>query len=678
MNKEEAKKRIAKLREVINYHRYLYHVLDKPEISDAALDSLKHELKKLEDQFPDLITPDSPTQRVGGEPLKFFKKVTHLTPMLSLEDVFSREEFEDWISRIQKLVPLHKPDFFSELKIDGFAISLEYENGVFVRGSTRGDGKIGEDVTINLKTIDSIPLKLQLYKKFSNPKINSELESLVEKDKIEVRGEVYLTKSAFEKINREQKKLDLEQYANPRNTAAGSIRQLDPKIAASRELDFLAYDLITDAGQTKHSEDHQILNHIGFKTDKYAKICENISEVQKFWQHILEIREKLPYQIDGIVVNVNDNDVFKKLGVVGKAPRGAIAYKFPAAEATTMVENIIVQVGRTGILTPVAVLRPVQIGGVTVSRATLHNMDEIKRLDVKIGDTVIVQRAGDVIPDIVKVLPKLRTGKEKEFHMPKYCPVCKTEIIKMPGKAAIYKCPNKDCPAIKRENLYHFVSRRAFDIVGLGPKIINLLYEEGLIQDAADLFKLKPQDFEPLERFAERSAQKLYDSIQKHKNIELGRFIYALGILHVGEETAYDLAKYFGSLSKIMETSLSDFRKVSNIGEVVAKSLSDWFQKKANIKFVEKLIKNGVKIINPKKVSSKLQNLTFVFTGELESLTRDQAQDKVRELGGEVSSSVSKETDYVVAGISPGSKYDKAKKLGVKIIDENEFLKMIK
>ncbi len=663
MIKSEAKKRIGKLKKVINKHSYQYHVLDKPELSDAAWDSLKQELYKLEQKYPDLITSDSPNQRVSGKPLDKFKKVKHEKRMLSLQDVFSVDDFKDWEQRIQKLVPNEKLTYFAELKIDGFAISLIYENGIFVEGSTRGDGKVGEDVTQNLKTIESIPLKLELRKKLS----------FKMKDRIEIRGEVYMDKKSFEKVNKERKKKNLPLYANPRNTAAGSIRQLDPKIAAARQLNFLAYDIITDIGQKTHREEHQICRALGFRTGK-DKECKNIKEIIAFRKEIEKEREKLPYQIDGIVVMVNDNQTFEKLGVVGKAPRGAVAFKFAPMEVATVVENIKVQVGRTGALTPVAVLKPVLIGGTTVTRATLHNEGEIKRLDVRIGDTVVVQRAGDVIPDVTGVIKKLRTGKEKKFKMLKKCPVCGSKVIRPQGEA-VHRCASKNCGAQQRHRLAHFVSRKGFNIDGLGPKIINQLMDEGLVSTPADVFALKEGDLIPLERFAEKSAANLIKSIQESKKISLSKFLYALGIRHTGEETAVTLANFFGNIDKLKKASLEKLSKIKDVGPIVAKSIFEWFDDERNQQLLEKL--SDIEIEKVKTVKKMLLGKTFVLTGELKSLTRDEAKDEIRSLGGDVSGSVSKKTDYVVAGDNPGSKYNKAKKLGVKILVDKEFLKMI-
>ena len=663
MNKQEAKNRIEKLREVINHHRYLYHVLDKQEISESALDSLKKELFDLETEFPDLITADSPTQRIGGKPLKEFTKVKHSQRMTSFNDAFSKEDMQDWQERFMKLlseIDMKKIDYYAELKIDGLAIELIYKDGVFQTGSTRGDGNIGEDITQNLKTVEAIPLTID------------------KKGEIIVRGEVFITKKEFERINKEQKAKGLPVYANPRNIAAGSVRQLDPKITSSRKLDSFAYELLTDFGQVTHEDKHKILKELGFKTNKHNKYCRNLEDVFEFHKKWIKEREKLDYEIDGVVVLVNDNNIFEKLGIVGKSPRAGIAFKFPQAESTTKVLGITVQVGRTGAMTPVAILEPVNVTGITISRATLHNEDEIKRLGLKIGDTVIVGRAGDVIPDIIKVLPELRTGQEKNFKMPDKCPSCGTKLEKIEGEVLL-RCPNKNCFAQKRRNFYHFVSRTAFNFDGLGPKIIDRLLDEGLVEDPSDLFELKEGDVKNLERFAEKSAENLIKSIQNKKEITLSKFIYSLGIRNVGEETAIDLAKYFQNINKIKTASLEDFEKILDIGPVVAKSIFEWFSAKDNTKFLEKLEKK-VKITNPKPKpgSDKFNGKTFVLTGSLETMSRDEARGKVRDLGGNTSESVSVKTDYVVVGLEPGSKAEKAKKLGVKILGEKEFLKLIK
>lgn len=653
MVKSEAKKRIEKLRELIDHHRYLYHVLDKQEISDEALDSLKKELFDLEQAFPDLITPDSPTQRVGGEPLKEFKKIKHKERMLSLNDTFSEEDMQDWFLRISKLLSgkeVNALDFYCELKLDGLAIELVYEKGILKTGSTRGDGSIGEDVTQNIKTVEAIPLNIK-----------------TDKEEVIVRGEVFLKKKEFEQINKTQEKKGLPIYANPRNIAAGSIRQLDPKITASRHLESNAYDLLTGFDYNTHEEKHEILKKLGFKINQNNKYCKNLKEVFEFHQYWKNNREKLPYEIDGIVVVINNNQIFDKLGVIGKTPRGAVAFKFPLRQSTTQIEDIVVQVGRTGAMTPVAHLKPVSIGGTIITRATLHNEDEIKRLGVKIGDSVIVGRAGDVIPDIIKVLPELRTGKEKEFKMPKLCPSCGTKIVK---EGVLWRCPNPDCFVRQRRSIYHFVSRIAFNMVGLGPKIINKLLEVGLIQTPADLFNLKEGDIIPLERFAEKSAKNLIESIQEAKTVPLSRFIYSLGIRNVGEETALDLANKFSSIDNLESASFEELETIQDVGPVVAKSIVEWF--KVNKKLVRDLLKAGVKIEH-KKTLQKLDGLTFVFTGEMVNTTRERAKEVARSLGANVSESVSKNTSYLVAGDNPGSKFAKAKTLGVKVIGEEGF-----
>ena len=697
LTKIQAQKRILKLRDVINEHRYLYHVLDAPVMSDAALDSLKHELAELERLYPDLITPDSPTQRVGGRALDKFEKIRHRWPMLSLEDVFSEEELDDWRERIQKLIPAfakaiagkQKFDYFAELKVDGFAVSLIYKNGVFVQGATRGDGRVGEDVTQNLKTIFSIPLKLEIRQKFPLPEIEKKVKAFIEKGEIIIRGEVYMSKKAFESVNKERAKSGLPLYANPRNTAAGSIRQLDPKIAASRKLNFLAYDIMTDLGQKTHKDKHQIARVLGFKVgeDRY---CSNLGEVINFWKEIEKKRDKLSYQTDGIVVSVNNNEVFFKLGAVGKAPRGAIAFKFAAEEGTTIIEDIIIQVGRTGVLTPVALLKPVKIGGALITRATLHNEDEIKKLDVKIGDTVIVQRAGDVIPNITEVIKNLRSGSEKKFSMPNICPACGSKVVRAEGEAA-YRCISKTCGAQQKERLAHFVSKKGFNIDGLGIKIINQLMDEGMVSEPSDIFSLTRGDLIPLERFAEKSADNLVEAIKKSKEIALPKLIFSLGIRYIGEETAILLTRLIqDSGFEIKNTndlmiffqnqSFEDLENIHGIGDVAGREIYRWFRDKRNIHLLKELNRYRIEVeaLAYRRVNLKLKEKIYVLTGEMSGLTREEAKSKIRKMGGDISSSVSKKTDFVVVGKNPGSKYEKAKKLGVKIIMEKEFLRMLK
>lgn len=679
MTKEEAKKRIELLRREIEKYRYAYHVLDQSLISDEALDSLKKELFDLEQQYPELITPDSPTQRVGGKPLKFFKKVRHEVPMISLNDAFSQDDMRDWYERLLKLVPEKaRLDFYCEHKFDGLAISLIYKNGIFNLGSTRGDGKIGEDVTQNLKTIESIPLRLR--------------ETRVLPEIVEVRGEVLLTKKEFERINREQAAKGLSLYANPRNVAAGSVRQLDPQVTASRHLVFYAYDLITDLGAKTHEEKHLILKDLGFKTHTDNKRVKTLEEIFEIHDQLAKIRERLPYEIDGLVVIVNDNKLFESLGTVGKAPRGAIAYKFPPKEVTTIVKDIVVQVGRTGVLTPVAILEPKEVGGVVVSRSTLHNKEEIKKLGLKIGDTVIISRAGDVIPQVIKVLPHLRTGKEKEFKMPQFCPICHAKTVVDKG-GIIVRCPNKKCPARFEEKLYHFVGKGAFEMKGIGPKIINRLLDEGLIQDASDLFDLKEGDIAVLERYGEKSSQNIIKAINDNKKIPFSRFLYSLSIPHLGEKNALLLARYLQTkmpqtqdatlriddLIKLGSSlTVNELAQIKDFGPVITEAIVQWFQDKTNTEFLKKLAAKGVSILAvPNEVSKQFQGLTFVFTGELKTMTRDQAKEAVINRGGEVSENVSKKTSFVVVGENPGSKYQKAQKLGVQIISETEFLKML-
>jgi DNA ligase (NAD+) len=685
MEKKDAKERIEKLKKLIEKYRYSRHVLDKELVPIEVEDSLKKELFDLEQKFPEFITPDSPTQRVGGKVLEKFEKVKHPAPMLSLNDAFSEKDMEDWIERISKLLTkeeIEKLDFYCEPKLDGLAIELIYKDGIFSIGATRGDGIFGENVTQNLKMIESVPLKLRDVEEVAADLENEgekEIADFIRKNglkEVVVRGEAIITKKNFELVNKEQEKLGEAKFANPRNLAAGSIRQLDPKITAKRRLDVNAYDLITDLGQKTHEQEHKILHALGFKTNnKYSKYCKNLKEVIEFRNYWLQHREKLPYEIDGIVVQVNDNRIFQKLGIVGKAPRGAIAFKFPLKQSTTILKDVQFQVGRTGAVTPVAILEPVDVGGVTITRATLHNEDMIKKLGVKIGDTVVVGRAGDVIPEVVQALPELRTGEEKEIKFPRNCPVCGQKLEKPKGEA-IWRCKNPKCPAKERRYFYHFVN--SFEIMGLGPKIVDRLLDEGLIEDPADLFTLKEGDISVLERFGEKSAKNLITSIQSKKEITLPRFIYALGIRNVGEETAQDLAEHFGSIEKLKRASLEELQKVKDIGPVVAKSIYDFFREKRNLDFIEKLKKVGIKIVEEKPKKQTLKGLTFVFTGGLESMSREEAKKKVRELGGNVSESVSKRVNYVVVGKEPGSKLEKAKKLGIKTITEKEFIELLK
>lgn len=676
MIKTGARQRIEKLKKLINRHRYLYHVLDREEISAAALDSLKKELFDLEQQFPDLVTSDSPTQRQGGKPLAKFAKVRHEKPMLSFNDAFSEQDVQDWLARNKKLLSpaeAEHPDFYCEPKLDGLAVELVYEKGFLKTGSTRGDGLIGEDVTQNLRTIESLPLRLRRD------------QSVV------VRGEAVITREQFSKINQEQISQGSAPFANPRNLAAGSVRQLDPRVTASRGLDVNVYDLVSDLGQKTHEQEHRILHELGFKTNnRYSRRCRSLQEVFAFRQAWLKDRAQLPYEIDGVVVRINNNRLFDQLGVVGKAPRGALAFKFPLPQATTRLRGVVFQVGRTGAITPVAILEPVSIGGVVVSRATLHNASEIARLGLKIGDTVVVGRAGDVIPDIVKALPELRTGQEKNIVHPRRCPACQTRLTKA-EREVVWRCPNRACPSRSRENFYHFVSKGAFDISGLGPKIIDKLLDANLVSDPADLFFLQIGDILPMkedlprarrsrvEGFGEKSSRNLIEAIQAKKKIPLARFLSALSIRNVGEESSHDLAEHFSRLENIVRADLIQLQTVPDVGPIVAQSIFQWFHDKKNLNFLEKLRESGIVVESskPSTLNSKLRGLTFVLTGTLESLTREQAKQKIRELGGAMAESVSPNTNFVVAGANPGSKLERAKKLGLRILAEPEFLQLI-
>ena len=675
MNEAEAAKRINKLIEQIDDLRYRYHVLNDPTVTDSVYDSLQQELKQLEAQYPQLKRLDSPLQRIGGKPLDKFVKVTHDVRQWSFNDVFSAEEIIDWENRIKKLLSSDKSsevkiDYVCELKIDGLHIVFNYEKGLLKLAATRGDGLIGENVTQNIKTIQSLPLKLK-----------KPVDIIVE-------GEVWLSEKQLDEINKKRKKEGLLEFANPRNAAAGTIRQLDSKVVADRKLDCFIYDW--SGGKEKLPETQyqelQSLKEFGFKVNSHYKLCHNLKEVIEYWQSWQQRRSKEQYWIDGVVVKVNSRELQNRLGYVGKAPRWAIAFKFPAEEVTTVVENISVQVGRLGTLTPVAELRPVKLAGTLVKRATLHNQDQIKRLGVKIGDTVVIRKAGEIIPEVLSVLVKMRSGKEKEFKIPKYCPVCnspvnkKTVLEKENEESVALFCTNKNCFAQKQRNLIHFVSKKAFNIDGLGEKIVAQLSEEGLLKSPADFFRLEKDDLLPLERFAEKSAVNLIEAINQAKNISLSRLIYSLGIAHVGEETAIDLAAHFGEFDKFRNLKAADLETIEDIGPVVSRSLVDWLADDNNQTLLSDLIRVGVKVA-PVKLNKKtgvLAGKKIVVTGTLESLSRDEAKEKIRDAGGDWVSAVSKNTDYVVVGENPGSKAAKARELGVKIITEKELLELLK
>jgi DNA ligase (NAD+) len=662
MNKDNIKIRIEKLKKEIEHHRYLYHVLDQQEISDAALDSLKKELVDLETQFPEFRTSDSPSLRVSGKALDKFQKIEHQYPVLSLQDIFSFPEFGDWEERNRKIFDTDY-NYFCELKLDGLTVILTYEKGILKKAATRGNGKVGEDVINNIKTIESIPLKLRKGK-YPIPDI------------LTTRGEILLKKSVFEKMNKQREKDGLELYANPRNIAAGSIRQLNPKITAQRKLIHFVYDIKEDLGQKTHEEVHEMLKEFGFKVNPNNSFCQNHSDVEKYLNNWNEKRKKLDYLTDGVVIVVNDIKAEKKLGNIGKSERWMIAYKFPAEQVTSKVKDIVIQVGRTGALTPVAVLEPRLLAGSTVARATLHNFDEIERLGVKIGDTVIIEKAGDIIPAIVEVLPRLRNGNEKGIKIPQKCPVCSSDVCRQAGEVNHY-CSNQNCSAVQKENIVHFVSKQAFNIEGLGHSIIEQLIVQGLLKNPADIFKLKKESLTPLERFADKSADNLIESIAQSKEVSLDRFIYALGIRHIGDETSILLANKFGTIEKLMNIKKEDLEHIHDIGPKVTESIYNYFQDKENVNYVKELLNLGIKVRVVKLKKQTLKAKIFVLTGGLESLTRDEAKKKLRDLGAKVSSSVSSKTDFVVSGENSGSKYDKAQKLGIQIINENTFLKML-
>jgi DNA ligase (NAD+) len=744
MDKKEAKNRIAKLSAEIDKLRYEYHVLDKPEATDEVYDSLMEELRGLEESYPEFRLSDSPSQRIGGKPLDKFVKVRHQIRQWSFDDIFDFEGLKKWEEKIERMVDKnfskarlfpfdnqaveipqsqafnkittnYKLDYCCEVKIDGLKIILTYEKGILTRGATRGDGVIGEDVTENLKTIQSIPLKL------NNPI-----------DLIAV-GECWMSNSELQRINKDRQKKGEALFANSRNVAAGSIRQLDPKVMASRKLDSFIYDIdyinvpTSERPNAKTSNVEQpetqtdelkMLEKLGFKVNREYKLCKNIQEIQSFYEEWSKKKDKQNYGIDGIVIKINSRNVQEALGYTGKSPRWGIAYKFPAEKVTTIVEDIKVQVGRTGALTPVAHLRPVKVAGSTVSRATLHNEDEISRLDIRIGDTVVIQKAGDVIPEVVEVLKNLRTGKEKKFKMPSRCPICRGEVKReiishlsptlSSGRrggsslsAASY-CLNKKCFAIEKENIIHFVSKKGFNIDGFGEKIVERLLDKGLISNTADIFELTVGDLESLERFAEKSADNLIKAIENSKKITLEKFLFALGIRYAGEETAVLIAGAIKTASlKLKVESLKsgiknlkdiieifpriqreDWMRTKGIGEKSSESLTQWFQDKENMKLLEKMDELGVEIetINYESAmqkDGKLQGKTIVLTGELQGFTRDEAKDIIRKEGGDISSSVSSKTSFVLVGENPGSKYEKAVQLGVKILDEKEFKKML-
>lgn len=679
MTKGDLKKEIERLREEIDFHNYRYYVLDSPVISDAEYDKLMHRLEEIEGKHPDLITSDSPTQRVGAKPLEAFGNIKHTVPMLSLSNAFTREEAADFDNRIKKLLKIDSNiEYVAEPKMDGLAVELVYRDGRFKAGSTRGDGYTGEDVTQNIRTIRSIPMRL-----LHGSRLTVHGSRLSIPSHLEVRGEMFLPIKAFERLNKERGKSSEPLFANPRNAAAGSLRQLDPRITAIRPLDIFCYGIGAVEGIKfkTHWETLQTLKAFGFKVNPLIKICKGIDAVMDYHKDMEKMRENLPYELDGIVIKVNSLELQERLGVITRSPRWALAYKFKPRQETTRIKNIEIGVGRTGALTPVAVMEPVGLGGVTIERATLHNQDEIGRKDIRIGDTVVVERAGDVIPEVVMVVKDKRTGKEVVYKIPDKCPLCGSRVERV---GAIHFCTGGLlCPAQVKETIRHFASKRAMDIEGLGERNIEQFVDDGLIKDVADLYYLKKGDILKLERWAEKSAENLIDAVEKSKTPALPRIIYALGIRQVGERMAQILAEEFGSLKILMGADKERLLSVRDIGPETAESIFDFFHEPHNIKVIENLKKAGV--VFPEMIKTevpsgrgKLSGKTFLFTGALESFSRDEARELVEKLGGKTASGVSKDIDYVVGGSEPGSKYNKAVKLGLKIITEDEFKNMMK
>ncbi len=661
MNKTEIKERIDTLRSELEYHSKKYYIDDSPEISDFEYDKMLRELERLESENPELYSPISPTVRVGGAVVEGFSTVEHTVKMESLQDAFSYDELRDFDKRVKNVGSC---TYVVEHKIDGLSVSLEYQNGEFVRGSTRGDGVVGEDVSENIKTISSVPLKLTEPIEY-----------------IEVRGEVYMPRSSFIKLNSQREESDEPLFANPRNAAAGSLRQLDSKIAAERKLDIFVFNIqqIEGVEIKTHIDGLKYLKKLGFKTILNENSYDNIDDAINEIENIGESRGELPFDIDGSVIKVNELDLRAKLGSTTKYPKWAIAYKFPAERKQTKINDIIVQVGRTGAVTPLAHLEPVRIAGSTVSRATLHNYDYIVEKDIKIGDTVVIEKAGDIIPAVVEVIKENRTGDEISFNMPTKCPDCGAEVVRLDGEAA-YKCTGISCPAQRKRNIIHFVSKGAMDIDGLGPAVIEQLIENNLIETAADLYYLEKEQISSLEKMGEKSAENLLNALEKSKNNELSRIITALGIRHIGEKAAKILAEYAKSMEGLISFTESELTEIDEIGPIMAKSIIEFFQNEQNLQFIEKLKNAGVRMDNVQAsvLDNKFDGKIFVLTGTLEKYTRSEASAIIEKLGGKTSSSVSKKTSYVLAGKEAGSKLDKANSLGVQVISENEFEEMIK
>lgn len=661
----EVRERVEKLREEIRRYDYYYYVLNQPLISDAEYDRLFRELQELEARYPELVTPDSPTQRVGAPPAEEFAPVEHAIPMLSLQNCFNDEELEEWDERVRRLLGGEPVEYVCEPKLDGLSVELVYVDGVFTVGSTRGDGRVGEDVTRNLRTIKQVPLRLF--------PIEGRVPRL-----LEARGEVYMEKEAFRRLNAERERAGEPLFANPRNAAAGSLRQLDPNVTASRPLKIFFYALGRAEGIEIRSQVELLttLPKLGLPVNPLWKLCKTLDEVKAFYRELLAMRHALPYEADGMVVKVNDFAQREVLGEVSRAPRWAIAYKFPAEEATTRVLDIVVQVGRTGALTPVAILEPVEVSGATVSRATLHNEDEIRRKDIRIGDWVVVRRAGEVIPEVVKSIPERRTGQEREFQMPTRCPACGGPVVRPPGEVA-YRCENLSCPARLKESLRHFASRRAMDIEGLGEKLVDKLVESGLVRKLSDIYRLTKEDLVRLERMGEKSAQNLLEQIERSKGAGLARLIFALGIRYVGEHLAEVLAEHFPSLEALSRAGYDELIQIPEIGPRIAQSLVDFFQNEENRRLIQELKELGVRTEAERPRAGPLSGKTFVFTGALTAFTREEARRLVEALGGRVASGVSRKVDYVVVGADPGEKLRKAQELGIPILTEEEFRRLV-
>lgn len=663
----DAKKEIEKLKKEISHHDIRYYVLDDPEITDIEYDRLMKRLIFLEKEHPDLAGTDSPTQRVGGDPVLRFKAVPHGSKMLSLENAYTFDEIREWRQRVFKALGSSvKVDFFAELKIDGVSVNLTYEDGVLKRGALRGNGETGEDVTSNIKTIRAIPLK------FSGEDFSGS---------IEIRGEAFMSKDNFSKINKERQSLNMPVFANPRNATAGTLKTLDPKIVADRKLLFFAHSKGVLGGVNFFSQ-KDFLNNVkawGIPVNPHSKLCNDIDDVLEFCRVWSEKRKDLDYEIDGIVIKVNSLKLQEKLGVTLKSPRWAIAYKFAAQQARTKVNDIIVNVGRTGVLTPVAILEPVECAGVNISNATLHNFDEMERLDIKIGDQVIIERAGDVIPKVIKVLKEKRCGKERRFRLPEKCPSCSGKIVKGKEEEVAYRCINNLCPAQVEKGIIHFASRAAMDIEGLGEAVVHQLVERKMVEDLVDIYYLKKEDFLKLDLFKEKKAQNLINGIEESKNRPLSRLLFGLGIRHVGERAAEVIADRFSTLDRIACADLKEMSSIHEIGDVIAGSVYSFFRQKKVHSLIDKLKKAGLKTNQPKneKKDNSLSGKTFVFTGELQGYSRNDAQKRVKDMGAKVSSSVSRNTDYCVSGAEPGSKIEKAASLNVKILNESEFKKMI-